>query len=793
MDGQHDTPPTLRVPATFSTTPDTLPTVPIPATPPANQDTPPTLRVPASLPTSIRHDDLFTPATSSSSAPDASREDSQGELPIGVDGVGKGSDGKGKRIPLRRRNFSIRLVMVFALLSVVMGFCFTQGTLTAVDAASAAADARAQVNALEALLKNGRVTDPDHLREAQSRLATLHGDLVRLQIAMPGPVGRTAVGASLSHTLTMGLELVQAGQYAVDAAIVLIPHLKGALSDLGSSASTPTVGAAPGAKPAPPATAPPTAPPGGVTLADVTRAQQDILVAGILAQQALNERKFVDDSQLSKVGLGSVVAILQKMDGIAPKLPTYLGYANSVLSALPSLLGITKPAHFLLFDVDSDELRSTGGFMGNFALLTVQYGRLIGGVHLGDTATFDCSGPQLHGCPFNPIPSQLRWMNADVDHFGMRDANLSPDFPTAARLIMQLYQSEVTKYHPERGDGSVDGVIMITPTIIKEILKLTGPITVPGFKTVDATNLQDVIHYYHILNRNTYAGGNADTKAIDAALGSALLRKVAKLSGDQQSALYKQILAGFGTRDLQVYIDDPKVQSVLSALHMDAAVPMPAGADGLMVTDVNVGATYFNQDLQESVVDRISFDAQGNALHDMTLTYTLPKVQHLYTPIYIVKVGDVITPQTFYAGVTRVLVPGSARALAGTPAVTQCTAPTSCSPASAGEVGYKVWAVRVSNFHAGTNSKVVLHMKWMSPNVLKTVNGVTQYTLHLYKQAGSHITYNIIITPPSQARVMQPLPALFKTPANATPGSAAEYAVKSLPTDMLLTLSFSGG
>ncbi len=63
---------------------------------------------------------------------------------------------------------------------------------------------------------------------------------------------------------------------------------------------------------------------------------------------------------------------------------------------------------------------------------------------------------------------------------------------------------------------------------------------------------------------------------------------------------------------------------MLSELHMDSTIPMPPGLDGLMVTDVNVGATYFNQDLQESVADTITFDAQGDAIHDMTITYKLP-------------------------------------------------------------------------------------------------------------------------------------------------------------------------
>ena len=591
----------------------------------------------------------------------------------------------GKRPRLRDRNFSIKMISVLALMSVIVGFCCTQSTLTVVDAASAALDAKAQANAIEAILKGGSFTDTGHLTELQTRLVALNGDLVRVQAAIPGPVAGTSAGVNLDRTLTMALQLVQAGRYGMDAALILIPHLKGALTDIGGASATPTVSGTAGATPAPTATAGPSptatattatgnVASGGLTMADVTRAQQDVVMAGALAQQALAERQNIDEAQLSKIGLGSIVTILHKIDGFAPKLPKYLGYAHNIMGALPDLLGITKPAHFLLFNVDSDELRSTGGFMGNYAVITVQNGRLIGGIHLSDTATFDCNGPQAN-CPLNQIPAQYAWFNADPEHFGMRDSNLSPDFPTSAKLIMQMYQQEMQQYHPT-ADASIDGVIMITPEIIKDILTLTGPITVPGFNdpanpskplAVTPSNLMDVIHYFHILNRSQTAGGNQNQKAIDGLLGSALFHKVGSMSAADQSVLMKEIIAAIGTKDVQMYFTDAQVESVLSEMHMDSADPMPAGTDGLMVTNVNVGATYFSRDMEESVVDKITFDSQGNAIHDMTMTYKLPKIAHLYSPIYLDS-----TPYhnliSWYSGLMRVLVPEGSTPIGGSTA-----------------------------------------------------------------------------------------------------------------------------
>lgn len=706
-------------------------------------------------------------------------------------GEGGGRSADGARPKLRDRSFSMKVIAVVALMSVIVGFCCTQSTLTVVDAASAALDAKAQATAIEGILKNGNVTDVNHLTEMQTRLTALNSDLVRLQSAMPGPVAGTSAGRNLDETLTMARHLVQAGHYGLDAALILIPHLKGALSDIGKSAgATPTLSASPSATrtasptataaPSPTATTPPanTTVPGGVTMEDVSRAREDIAIAGALAQQALAERQNVDDKQLSSLGLGSIVSMLHKMDAVAPKLPTYLGYADKVMQALPDLLGITKPAHFLLFNIDSDELRSTGGFMGNYAVLTVQNGRLIGGVHLNDIYNLDC--PQGYNkCPVNVIPDLYSWMNSDPTHFGVRDSNLSPDFPTAAKLILQLYQKESGK--------TADGVIMITPAIIKDILKMTGKITIPGFSpSIDETNLQEVIHYYHILNRNTVVNGKSTTKALDSVLGGTLLKRVGTLSAAQQSALMKNILQGIGTKDLQLFFDDTRVESVLNALHMDSTVPMPKGEDSLLVTDVNTGATYFSNDLQEKVVDTITFDSKGNAIHDMTITYHLPIVKHLYTPIYI-QAGAQIT---WYTGISRVIVPDGSTALSNTPTVVQCSISTTCDVIDAPEAGRSVWAVRIFNMQTSPDTELIIHVKWTTPNVLKSVNGNQQYTLLLYKQASSHINYDITIKPPRKSQIVQPLPAPLKA-ATATSG-AAQFTINSLTKDTVLTVTFTG-
>jgi hypothetical protein len=99
--------------------------------------------------------------------------------------------------------------------------------------------------------------------------------------------------------------------------------------------------------------------------------------------------------------------------------------------------------------------------------------------------------------------------------------------------------------------------------------------------------------------------------------------------------------------------------------------------------------------------------------------------------------------------------------------------------------------VRINNLQV-KDPTLVFHMKWTTPNVLKTVDGKTEYNLQIYKQAGTHIAYDITIMPPSKQQIAQPLANPLRTPAKATPGTSVQFTSPSLVKDTLLTVTFVG-
>ena len=144
-------------------------------------------------------------------------------------------------------------------------------------------------------------------------------------------------------------------------------------------------------------------------------------------------------------------------------------------SRLPEILGMESPKKYIVLFQNNMELRPTGGFIGSFALMTLDKGRLTEMV-VNDVYSAD---GQLKGHvdPPEPIRNYL-----NEGGWYLRDSNWDPDFVKTSSKIEWFLDKEI--------DITVDGVIAIDLYFIENLLKITGPIILPDFnKTIDSNNL----------------------------------------------------------------------------------------------------------------------------------------------------------------------------------------------------------------------------------------------------------------------------------------------------------------
>lgn len=201
-----------------------------------------------------------------------------------------------------------------------------------------------------------------------------------------------------------------------------------------------------------------------------------------ISDRVRSELALAEDS-LQKVRFSDIPAekreqFLQLKETI-PLLLDGFSLIHNNAPAFVDVLGGNGPRNYLFLFQNNQEARATGGFIGSYGLLDMKDGEVrrffIDGI-------FNPDG-QLKTDIVPPQP--IRKVSAA---WSLHDSNWFPDFPLSAEKAIVFYE--------KTGGSTVDGVIAITPTVLKRILEVTGPIDLPNYDaTVSAENLIETLQY----------------------------------------------------------------------------------------------------------------------------------------------------------------------------------------------------------------------------------------------------------------------------------------------------------
>ncbi len=353
----------------------------------------------------------------------------------------------------------------------------------------------------------------------------------------------------------------------------------------------------------------------------------------------------------------------QMLASVLPLLPVLeaaLSQEHELRNVLGWFLGVDHQRTFLIEPMDSAELRTTGGFTGQFGELILN-GAHVGPLHLENIGKYE-EDHTAEGSPLDttvypkvvgqnaPAPYSEWW---PIESFGLRDANLSADFPTSARIAMERYAYEFGK--------QVDGVFIFTPTLIRQILHVTGPITIPAYKeTITEQNLVDRLHYYQLDNtgiRREEIVEHVDDpqvarKLFTQRVTTTLISTVTHLPLNKFLPMANEMLHSMKSKDLQVYVTNPQIESLIGKYGSTASLDRSANHDGLFIVQSNLSASKASQYVTTAIQDMITLDAQGGATHHLQMTLDYQQK------------GDVYGFDT-YRDYVRVYVPVNSQLLAG--------------------------------------------------------------------------------------------------------------------------------
>ena len=178
--------------------------------------------------------------------------------------------------------------------------------------------------------------------------------------------------------------------------------------------------------------------------------------------------------------------VRHRLDQLTGRVDRAAGSARTAalgIDAAPRLFGRDRPFRFFLMFTTPSEARSSG-FMGNWAILTIDDGKL-NFTQFGRTEDLNAAGDPTSRKITGPADFLARYGRYQPEQ-DWRSVTMSPDFPTVARVVRELA--------PQSGLAPIDGVIAIDPEGLAALLKVTGPVTVPGrAEPLTATNAADFL------------------------------------------------------------------------------------------------------------------------------------------------------------------------------------------------------------------------------------------------------------------------------------------------------------
>ncbi|MDD5467453.1 MAG: DUF4012 domain-containing protein [Anaerolineales bacterium] len=250
---------------------------------------------------------------------------------------------------------------------------------------------------------------------------------------------------------------------------------------------------------------------------------------------------------------------------------------TALLPLLPDLMGGEQAATYLVVAQNREELRPTGGFITGIGLVRLEKGR-GSDFSLGDSYSIDDFSKPY---PLPPEPIQ-RLMLGGV--WVTRDANWSPDFPTAARQVQELYTLST--------GTETQGVIAFDQAAVSAILDALGPIQLPDTpEAISAANLE-----FYMQQAWAPAPGEGVTpewwlhrKDFMVSLGNAILERVFQTRDPGTLLkLARNILYSLRAGHLLIYFNQAGVQEAIAQAGFDHSLN-PGAGDFLMVVDANIG------------------------------------------------------------------------------------------------------------------------------------------------------------------------------------------------------------
>lgn len=337
---------------------------------------------------------------------------------------------------------------------------------------------------------------------------------------------------------------------------------------------------------------------------ELTLAQEDLAKAKAL----LNDEGF--RQKLPKI-------LVAQVESLAGKIALYTNLVNkaqAISILLPKIVALEGNKTYLILLQNNMELRPGGGFIGSFAKVSFEGGKLKN-LNVNDIYAID-GLLSLHVEP----PKEIKEDLGQKDWF-LRDSNWEPDFPTSARQAEWFY----TKETGER----VEGVIALDVSAMEELLGSVGPLDLSDYnEKITADNLFEKAISHSELS---FFPGSQAKKSFLTALANQLFNKIFFLPQNNWPGIISALGKGLDEKHISIYLNDTKLFSYLAAQNWIHDLPRQSSQkqsqvgperDFLSLVEANLGANKVNYYLDKNYNLETVIGKEGEIQHRLRINYT---------------------------------------------------------------------------------------------------------------------------------------------------------------------------
>ncbi len=352
---------------------------------------------------------------------------------------------------------------------------------------------------------------------------------------------------------------------------------------------------------------------GGDWLSLLSRFEERGQHAQILADNLVTELAGVNENNLP----AEYRAIFQEVKTKAVVLPETMDLLMDNAGRLKKLIGGGQDKRYLLVFQNNAEMRGSGGFLGSYALVDFRDGKITN-LEVPGGGSYDTEAGLKQSIK---APEPL-WLVNPKWHFW--DANWWPDWPTTARNLMWFF---------EKSDGpTVDGVISLTPSVVEQLLTITGPIDL----TEDYGLIINADNFWQEVQLTAERDNLIDTMPETVAhLPEGEVNKPKRIIGDLSEKILEVLpekldknnlikLAGIleqslASKQILFYFSNPDLEQLITERNWGGEM-MEAPFDYLMVANTNIAGAKTDRVIRESINHQVTINADGTVRDKVTIT-----------------------------------------------------------------------------------------------------------------------------------------------------------------------------